>query len=120
MITIEQFEEARRAKDSAQNIISEYSKQVQEAFNARWERFDKNHEAFNDEELVYAAHVRCEKCQAGMAHPKDCGPWHQWTCSNVLKGIGEDKGHQALPFAFYEVKEEFQPSANGATTRPQS
>ena len=49
-----------------------------------------------------------------------------WWCSKVLKGQtgGLDDGlpatekHEVFPFAFYKVKSENQPSANGATTRP--
>ena len=120
MITEEQFKEACAKRDAAEQIINDYGKQKDEAFKARWERFDKHHEAFKDEELVYSAHARCKKCNAGLAHPESCGPWHQWTCSNVLKGIGTDKGHGAFLFSMYEIKSEKQPSANGATTRPKA
>lgn len=118
MITETQYQEAIANKKAAEEIINAYGKQSIENFRARWERFDKHNEVFTDSELVYAAIARCKKCGAGMAHPKDCDPWHQWTCSSVLKGIGTDKGHEALPFSMYEVKSEEQPSANGATTRP--
>ncbi len=84
------------------------------------ERFNENNEFFSDSDLIYSAGARCDKCGAGLAYPKDCGPWHQWTCSNVLKGIGTDNGHGAYPFSFYEIKSENQPSAQGNTTRPKN
>lgn len=118
MITKQQFDDAVKQQKEAQEIINAYGKQEIQNFKARWERFEKNNEFFSDEDLIYAADARCLKCQAGMAYPKNCDLWHQWTCSNVLKGIGTDGGHTAYPFSFYEIKSEKQPSANGATTRP--
>lgn len=82
--------------------------------------------------LVYAATLRCP-CGAGMAYPKNGdypggepdGPlrWPYsgyWECSAILLGTADASvKHEAqLPFAFYEVKDEGQPSARGATTRP--
>lgn len=76
-----------------------------------------------DSDLIYAAYVRC-KCGAGMAYPRGCGPCHYWDCSDILAGRAVESGkpgavlHEAkLPFVFYEIKSENQPSANGATTR---
>jgi hypothetical protein len=78
--------------------------------------------------LVYAAYNRCP-CGAGLAHdpayedPESVfrGPLSGfWDCSAILLGTA-DKGvtHTGkLPFAFYEIKSEQQPSAGGATTRP--
>ena len=118
MVTEQEYNVAREQANAAEKIIQQYHLEQREVFNARWERFDKNHEAFTDADLIYAATARCSLCGAGMAYPKGCGPNHQWTCSNVLKNIGTDKGHTALPFAFYEIKSENQPSAQGETTRP--
>lgn len=118
MITEYEYKAAIAQRDASEKLINLYHKQKSDDFKARWERFDKHHEAFNDDELIYSAGARCAKCGAGLAYPKNCDPFHQWTCSAVLKNIGTDKGHDALPFAFYEVKDEGQPSANGATTRP--
>jgi hypothetical protein len=118
MITEQEYKEAIRQHDAAEKIIQAYGKQSAEEFDARWERFSNQNEFFKDEDLTYSADSRCEKCGAGLAHPKACGGFHQWTCSNVLKGIGTDSGHGAYSFAFYEIKSENQPSANGATTRP--
>lgn len=72
-----------------------------------------------DADLVYAATVRCP-CGAGMAHPVDADMRGAWDCSAILKGTAaRDVKHEAqLPFVFYAVKSENQPSAGGATTRP--
>lgn len=73
-------------------------------------------------DLVYAAHHRCP-CGAGLAYdPKgESGkPIHGfWDCSATLLGIADKMvTHTAqLPFVFYEIKGENQPSAEGATTR---
>jgi hypothetical protein len=118
MITEQEYKDAIKKRDEAENIINGYAQNRASQFDARWERFDKHNEYFTDDDLIYSAGSRCEKCKAGLAYPKGCGGNHQWTCSAVLKGIGTDRGHSAYPFAFYEIKSEQQPSANGATTRP--
>ncbi len=93
---------------------------------------------FTDDQLTYSAHTRCA-CGAGLAYPKNptvrqikewLGPkhpftmWDYWDCSDILKGTAMQKGQPGskthsdkYPFAFYEIKSENQPSANGATTR---
>lgn len=76
-------------------------------------------------DLVYAATQRC-LCGAGMAYEKGADPFKgYWDCSAILLGEAIPSGepgsvkHEAqLPFVFYEIKGENQPSANGATTRP--
>lgn len=117
-ITDQEYREALAKHDDAEKTINSYHKQSQEDFDARWERFDKQNEYFKDEDLIYSAGAVCDKCGAGLAYPKNCGVHHQWTCSAVLKGIGTDKGHGAFPFAFYDIKSEEQPIAQGHTTRP--
>jgi len=117
MITDQQYKDAVLQKTEADKIIKEYFEQKDKSFEERWKRFDRNIEFFKDEDLIYSAFVCCKKCGSGMAYPKDCGPFHQWTCSNVLKGIGTDNGHEILPFSMYDVLSENQPSAYGATTR---
>lgn len=79
---------------------------------------------YKDAKLVYAATVRCP-CGAGLAYPKGIGPDGCWDCSDILTGRAIPKDEEGsvqhtarLPFAFYEVKGENQPSARGATTRP--
>lgn len=76
-----------------------------------------------DQELVYAAFNRCP-CGAGLAYDPREGVGGSWDCSDILTGraIPMDQPgwvtHTArLPFVFYEIKSERQPSANGATTR---
>lgn len=71
-----------------------------------------------DAELVYAATSRC-LCGAGMAYPKGIGGRGYWDCSDILTGRASTlvKHEARLPFMFYEIKSENQPSANGATTR---
>lgn len=120
MITKEEFDAACVAKRDAQKIIDEYSRQQIDDFDARWAKFSAGQQFFTDADLIYSAGARCDKCNAGLAYPKNCGPFHQWTCSDVLKGIGTDKGHSAFPFAFYSIiSEEQRERAQGATTRPQ-
>ena len=119
MISKNEYEAAIATKKASELTINAYRKQEQDSFEARWDRFRFKNEYFSDSDLIYSAGARCSKCGAGLAYPRKCGFKHQWTCSDVLKGIGTDSGHEALPFAFYEVKSEEQPSANGATTRPQ-
>ena len=85
--------------------------------------------------LVYAAYARCP-CGAGLAYDPagevgkmEDSPFHgpdSWDCSAILLGTAKAKGEEGsvqhtgkLPFAFYEITSENQPSAGGATTRPQ-
>lgn len=81
--------------------------------------------------MTFAATARCP-CGAGLAYDETCvqepfrGPSY-WDCSAILLGDAIPSGqpgsvqHTAqLPFAFWEIKSEHQPSAAGATTRPQA
>ena len=79
---------------------------------------------YTDADLRYAATSRCP-CGAGLAYPLDSGIHGSWDCSDILTGRAVPSGDPGavqhtdrLPFAFYEIKSEDQPSANGATTRP--
>ena len=78
--------------------------------------------------LVYSALSRCP-CGAGLAYDpcfEDKGGVFKgplsgyWDCSAILLGEADKnvKHTDKLPFAFYEVRSERQPSAGGATTRP--
>lgn len=74
--------------------------------------------------MTYAATSRCP-CGAGLAYDDSCieEPFKipsYWDCSAILLGTADPNvQHTArLPFTFYEIKSENQPSANGATTRP--
>lgn len=119
MITREQYEVAVQQENAAHEIIQAYGKQKHEEFEARWERFKRGEGFFTDDDLCYAAGARCH-CGAGLAYPRECGGFHQWDCSAVLKGT-HDKSknpHEVYPFAFYSIKSEGQPSAQGHTTRP--
>lgn len=85
------------------------------------------------ERLVFAADARCN-CGAGMAYDPtgevtraDSTPFRApsaWDCSRLLlnapRDLGVPEGHDHLPFAFWQIKSEYQPSANGRTTRPKS
>lgn len=80
--------------------------------------------AFDERTLRFAATARCV-CGAGMAYPKGATMHGAWHCSAILTGKAASrfeegaKSHSSpMPFAFYEVKSENQPSANGQTTRP--
>lgn len=76
-----------------------------------------------EKDLVYAAYDRCS-CGVGLAYLPGSSD-KCWDCSDILLGRAIPKGqpgsvmHTAqLPFVFYEIKSELQPSVNGATTRP--
>lgn len=86
--------------------------------------------SWTEDDLTYAATSRCP-CGAGLAYGPMCveppfkGPSY-WDCSDILLGRAIPSGqpgaveHTAkLPFTFWEIKSENQPSARGATTRPQ-
>lgn len=80
--------------------------------------------ALTDARLVYAATARCP-CGAGLAYERGAGLRGSWDCSDILTGRAVPAGQpdsathtDRLPFTFYEIKSEDQPSANGATTRP--
>lgn len=76
---------------------------------------------FTDDDLIYAGHSRCP-CGAGLAYHEHLT---YWDCSDILTGRAAPAGSPGakqhtdkLPFTFYEIKSERQPSVNGATTRP--
>lgn len=75
---------------------------------------------FDDEQLIYAAAKRC-RCGAGMAYPKGMGMHGFWECSDLLTHRarpGEVAHTDRLSFAHYEIVNEKQRTAAGATTRP--
>ena len=75
---------------------------------------------FAVDELRFAATLWCP-CGAGMAYPVGAMDMQgTWDCSAILMGTAaiEVEHSPALPFMFYEVKSEDQPSADGQTTRP--
>jgi hypothetical protein len=76
------------------------------------------HERFEPTELLFAAVARC-RCGAGLAYPIGVGPHGAWECSRALLEGVVDGEHDALPFAFYSVREEGSIRASkGSTTRP--
>ena len=101
-------------KEELNNLWKEQAKNVEERIEKCYTHSDK----FEPKELRYAAVARCV-CGAGFAYPKNSGMDGCWHCSAILTGVAE-KGtthDSALPFRFYEVKSEDQPSAEGRTTR---
>lgn len=106
---LEPLEEELRQLDLAE--IKECQDKVERTF----QRKDK----FTEDELVFAAFSRCD-CGAGLAYPSKIGPLGSWVCSDILLGAPDiiKKHHTSeLPFAFYDIKSENQPSVHGATTR---
>src|SRR5579859_1506264 len=73
----------------------------------------------SDSDLIYAASDRC-MCGAGLAYPRSPGPYGAWSCSHYLLERGRVTGEHVvrLPFVFFDVLSEDQPSARGSTTRP--
>lgn len=79
--------------------------------------------------MTFSATARC-KCGAGLAYDDTCvaKPFRYpsyWDCSAILLGDAVPSGQPGavqhtdrLPFSFYEIKSENQPSARGASTRP--
>lgn len=115
-------EQSKPIKERLREIYIAESKAIEERVR------DAKHlkASFALDELIFAATARCS-CGAGLAYPKNVGMHGAWTCSDILlgrakpKGDPESKMHDGdLPFAFYEVKSENQPSAGGATTRPKT
>lgn len=106
--------------------IEAAAKRIAQARNDSYQRrFESTEKKIRDgipfapSELRYAATVRCPQCGAGLAYPLDSGPLAAWYCSErLLNPNDENSGHETFPFAFYSIKSEDQPSANGATTRP--
>lgn len=80
-------------------------------------------------DLTYAATARCP-CGAGLAYKhrtaEPYSPDGYWDCSDILLGRAIPSGQEGakthtgkLPFVFYEITSENQPSAEGQTTRPE-
>jgi hypothetical protein len=104
----------------SEKALAEQALEAEKAVKLKLESGD----SFTDGELVYAATARC-LCGAGMAYPKGIGTRGFWDCSAILKGeaiaegkTGSVKHEGRMPFTFYEVKSENQPSVKGMSTRP--
>lgn len=124
----EKLAEANRLEDEARRLRAE----------AIQEQLAEQQARPLADRLIYAATSRCP-CGAGLAYDP-VGPSGgvgneggvfkyaasgYWDCSAILLGTATPKGQPGsvqhtgkLPFAFYEIKSEEQPSACGATTRP--
>ncbi|MCK5019990.1 MAG: hypothetical protein KAS32_23250 [Candidatus Peribacteraceae bacterium] len=98
MISKEEYDLAITQKEESQNVINQFNKEKQEAFNKRMEE----NPIFTDDELFYSATSLCP-CGHGLAYPKECGGGHYWDCSAILKGIADKSvEHTAqLPFSMY-------------------
>jgi hypothetical protein len=121
-----EFNDAEQAMlDEAKKLEAAGKAKQQEAFDARDAR--ERVRPLKDR-LVFAARTYCH-CGHGMAYDPlnevgrdESSPFKmadRWTCSAQLLDIADEKlTHTSpLPFAFYELKSEDQPSANGLTTR---
>jgi transcription elongation factor Elf1 len=112
-----------RARDCGQNAALEAFNQECKAEAERTKQrlsdiaLGKNH--FTVYELSFSAYAVC-KCGAGLAYPDGIGMHGAWYCSAYLLGNDAKPAikHEIFPFAFYEIKSESQPSAEGWTTRP--
>jgi hypothetical protein len=107
-----------QAKEIEQRRAAEYRGQSE----ANRKRAESGKPPFTEAELLYAATARC-KCGAGFAYPDMPFAQGFWACSALLisgdRTADEAAKHDpAMPFMFWEVKSESQPSAYGATTRP--
>ena len=101
--------------------LSKICREEHESIQARMYKVQATGEnPFQPDELIFAAYNRCP-CGAGMAYPKSIGVHGAWDCSAILMGNADQavKHTDVLPFTFWEIKSEDQPSARGATTRPE-
>jgi hypothetical protein len=113
--------ELRDVAKQGDNAQAELGRRAQQRYAVAAERLKAGYK-FDPSELTYAATARC-KCGAGYAYPKDSSPMGYWECSALLTHAApmseaKEKHGEQLPFMYYSVKSENQPSANGATTRP--
>lgn len=105
LLAIQQYKQERSEERRARERQAEYKAETGGVFALA--------------ELRYSAFARCP-CGAGLAYPTAFSMHGWWDCAAILTGTADRaaKHTDKLPFAFYEVKSEDQPSANGATTRP--
>ena len=76
--------------------------------------------AVTPDDFTFSATARC-RCGAGFCYPNAAKDSHgAWLCSAIFLGMAAagSEHDAAKPFAFWEIKGEGQPSANGQTTRP--
>lgn len=119
----DQIKELDKKKKPLEEELRQIYLNEEKDVEARLNACEQNKGKFGLDELRFAAYTRCS-CGAGMCYPKDIGMHGAWYCSDILLGRAIPSGqegakmHDKLPFMFYEIKSEDQPSANGATTRP--
>ena len=109
-ITEQEYTDALKQRDILEEIIQAYHKQREEDLEQRL----KDNPIFSDDELIYSAITLCP-CGYGLAHPKNCGMHHYWSCAGILKGIADVKAKHSpkLSFIFHEIKSESE--YNGTT-----
>ena len=113
-ITETEYLDAKAKSAEAEKVISKYHEQKDKDFEDRL----KTNPIFSEDELIFAAFNRCP-CGYGLAYPKNCTLNHYWDCAGILMDKASKSIRHAarLPFMYYEIKSEDQPSANGSTTR---
>lgn len=116
---LKQIEGLNAQLEPLKKELSDIYLQEGKIIKARIEKAYNGDGDFDLSELHFAATSRCV-CGAGSAYPNRTLPNGSWHCSAILMGqASREIAHDgAKPFAFYEIKSEDQPSANGATTRP--
>jgi hypothetical protein len=103
MIKRQEYVDAVRRRDAAQEIIDAYQQQNSEAAK----EIIASGKVFQDEELTYSATSYCP-CGHGLAYPTGCGKDHHWDCSAVLKGEADltDLHTARLPFRTFKIRGE--------------
>lgn len=110
MITEEQYQEAVKQKEEAEKVIQQYHKENTMLVKERLE----NGPAFTDDELIYSAEHLCP-CGHGLAYPRNCGAFHYWDCSAILKGIANEAVEHCAKFPFTTTKIKGESERNGTT-----
>lgn len=121
---MKEIRELEEQLESKKKMLAHIYQKEHEDIEKRCQQVFSGYDKFTAEELIFSASSRCP-CGAGLAYPKGSGPKGFWDCADLLmdnfikKGEPGSKEHtDRLPFMFYEIKSEGQPSANGTTTRP--
>lgn len=117
---LDQIKELEAQLEPLREEWRELSRQQVQNTEERVQAAHRLQDKFDPTELRYAAYDRCE-CGAGLAYPLTSGMHGAWHCSAILTGTADTTVPHTggKPFSMWEIKSEDQPSANGATTRPQ-
>lgn len=102
-------------RDAVVKDIDAKIKALREELSHKLSEFNRANPFFPDG-LVYSARARC-RCGRGLCY-REHDAADAWECAAVVLDGDNPHNHEAFPFAFYEIKSEIQPSAAGATTRP--